>query len=216
MPMPESAPPEVIALAERRVEHRAARDFAAADELRGQIAALGWTVVDAPSGGFALDLWSRRRSRNVRGCGRRMSRRSSVTHPPWMYPCMGSSRGGPKTSFAASTASVATSPVSPSITSSSTSPGHRHPWWPGDVERVELVEDTGWAAARNTGLHRSLGEIVTVVDGSIEVTGPVLEPIRRALADPSVGSAGRSGSSRTTSASSGRTPVRKSTRSRAT
>ncbi len=44
------APPAVRALAERRQQARAARDWAAADTLRDELAALGWTVRDAKDG----------------------------------------------------------------------------------------------------------------------------------------------------------------------
>jgi cysteinyl-tRNA synthetase len=47
------APAEVEELAERREQAREARDFAAADQLRDEIAALGWEVRDGP-GGFEL------------------------------------------------------------------------------------------------------------------------------------------------------------------
>jgi cysteinyl-tRNA synthetase len=40
------APPEVVALAERRRDARAAKDFAEADRLRGEIEAAGWEVRD--------------------------------------------------------------------------------------------------------------------------------------------------------------------------
>jgi cysteinyl-tRNA synthetase len=46
-------PAEVIALAERRVEARTARDFSEADRLREEIASAGWDVRDE-SGGFRL------------------------------------------------------------------------------------------------------------------------------------------------------------------
>ncbi len=49
----ESAPDEVVALAEQREEARAARDFGRSDELREQIEALGWEVRDE-AGGFRL------------------------------------------------------------------------------------------------------------------------------------------------------------------
>jgi cysteinyl-tRNA synthetase len=44
------APPDVVALADRRLEARASRDFAGADRLRDEIRALGWDVRDRPDG----------------------------------------------------------------------------------------------------------------------------------------------------------------------
>jgi cysteinyl-tRNA synthetase len=49
----EQAPGDVRELAEQRERARAERDFAAADRLRAEIAALGWEVRDGP-GGFEL------------------------------------------------------------------------------------------------------------------------------------------------------------------
>jgi len=48
------APPEVVELAERRAKARAERDFAASDQLRDELAALGWQMRDEPGGGFTL------------------------------------------------------------------------------------------------------------------------------------------------------------------
>ena len=49
----EEAPAALVALAEQRVAAREAKDFAAADRLRGEIEAAGWTVRDV-DGGFQL------------------------------------------------------------------------------------------------------------------------------------------------------------------
>jgi cysteinyl-tRNA synthetase len=49
----ESAPPDVVELADRREQARAGRDFAEADRLRAEIEALGWEVRDE-SGGYRL------------------------------------------------------------------------------------------------------------------------------------------------------------------
>jgi cysteinyl-tRNA synthetase len=46
----EDAPPEVVELARRRAEARAARDFEASDRLRDELAALGWSMRDRPDG----------------------------------------------------------------------------------------------------------------------------------------------------------------------
>ena len=47
---------EVVELAEQREHARAERDFAAADELREAIAALGWEVRDGAQGFELLPL----------------------------------------------------------------------------------------------------------------------------------------------------------------
>lgn len=49
----EKAPVEIAELARQRWEAKKARNFALADELRGKISALGWTVLDAKDG-FSL------------------------------------------------------------------------------------------------------------------------------------------------------------------
>lgn len=49
----EKAPSEIAELARQRWEAKKARNFALADELRGKISALGWTVLDAKDG-FSL------------------------------------------------------------------------------------------------------------------------------------------------------------------
>ncbi|HEY6961738.1 MAG TPA: cysteine--tRNA ligase [Gaiellaceae bacterium] len=49
-----AAPPEVAALAERRAQARAAKDFATSDSLRDELAAAGWTMRDEPDGGYTL------------------------------------------------------------------------------------------------------------------------------------------------------------------
>jgi cysteinyl-tRNA synthetase len=46
----ESAPPEAVALADRRAAARGARDWAEADRLRDELRALGWEVRDGPQG----------------------------------------------------------------------------------------------------------------------------------------------------------------------
>lgn len=46
----EGVPPEVQELVEARQEARRERDWARADEIRGQIASLGWVVNDTPAG----------------------------------------------------------------------------------------------------------------------------------------------------------------------
>ena len=62
--------------------------------------------------------------------------------------------------------------------------------WGDDVEVLSLASGTGWGSACNAGLRRSRGRLVLVLDGSIEPTGDVIEPLEAALADAAVGVCG--------------------------
>ena len=53
-PKVESVPAEVTALAEARAAARAAKNWAEADRLRGELHAAGWEMEDRPGGAFAL------------------------------------------------------------------------------------------------------------------------------------------------------------------
>jgi hypothetical protein len=48
----------------------------------------------------------------------------------------------------------------------------------------------GTGAAWNIGIRRSIGSVVVIVDTSIEPTGDIVEPLVRALEDPTVAVAG--------------------------
>ncbi len=48
------APPEVVALAERRAAARVERDFETSDRLRDELVAPGWQMRDEPDGGYTL------------------------------------------------------------------------------------------------------------------------------------------------------------------
>jgi cysteinyl-tRNA synthetase len=50
----DEAPPEVVALAERRSQARADRDFETSDRLRDELAGLGWQMRDGPDRGYTL------------------------------------------------------------------------------------------------------------------------------------------------------------------
>jgi len=65
--------------------------------------------------------------------------------------------------------------------------------WPEEAEVLHLAPDVGWASARNAGLRRSAGRVVILVDGSVEATGDVVEPLLEVLEDPRVGIAGTFG-----------------------
>jgi cysteinyl-tRNA synthetase len=62
--------------------------------------------------------------------------------------------------------------------------------WPAGCDVVSLVPGVGWAEARNAGLGRSLGAVVLVADGSVEIAGDAVGMLAGALADPTVGVTG--------------------------
>jgi glycosyltransferase involved in cell wall biosynthesis len=181
-------PDEVRRLGAEREERRAARDFAAADELRDRIAGLGYRVVDRP-GGSTFEAIARRaadrlRPGSVPSVLELDPRFDASVH--WLLEGWPQDVGRGLDAFRRHAAGHTIQHVVADVT------GAAGEAFAGrdDVEVVPLVDGTGWGSARNAGLRRSLGRIVVVVDGSIEPTGDVLSPLERALDDPSVGVCG--------------------------
>lgn len=179
-----SAPDEVARLADERASARADKDFAAADELRNRIAQSGWRVVDVPDG------WRLEPAPPAR----RLAPREVVTvlqSPPTFdvtvhWVCEGwpedveraiaafrAHEGGRRVQYVVADVS-----------------GEEPDRWGAGVEVVSLEEGTGWGAARNAGLRRTLGRTVLVMDGSVEPSGDVLGPLEAALEDPALGVCG--------------------------
>ncbi len=184
--MPE-APPEVLVLAEQRAAVRAAGDFAAADDLRERIAAAGWTVKDVTDG-WALEpaipaiASGPMRAQDVATMlGSPVLTDVSVQ---WVLEGWPEDVERAIVSFRAHQGELDVQYVVTDVTG--VDPDRFGP----DVEVVSLEKGTGWGAARNAGLRRSTGELVFVMDGSIEVTGDVFSPLASVLGDPGIGLAG--------------------------
>jgi glycosyltransferase involved in cell wall biosynthesis len=185
-------PREVRRLAAEREERRNAKDFAAADELRARIADLGFTIVDSPEGphmepidgaaGDAGEAPARVLPEDVPSVLEQPSTFDATVHgllEGWVQD-VGRAIEGFRSYQGGRSVQYVVADVTGEDPSSF-----------GDgVEVIPLVEGTGWGAARNAGLKRSLGRIVLVVDGSIEPVGDVFEPIEEAMADPAVGVVG--------------------------
>jgi hypothetical protein len=188
----EGPPTEVTRWAAERAAARASRDFGRADELRGRIAGAGWEVVDQP-GSYTL------RPLGPVEAGPALERISDTDRP-----------GPPPVRRAASVlvdvegwpddvarflASLARHRPSRDVEvvalDRSATP---HTDWPAawDGPLRILVPEThpGFGAARNAALRRAAGEVVVVVDTSLELTGDLLGPLLDALADPAVAVAG--------------------------
>jgi cysteinyl-tRNA synthetase len=184
------APDDVRRLAEQRANARAAKDFAAADAFRDEIARRGWVVIDAP-GGSSLEPAHDEAPTDAPLAPAQvesMLDRDPVFDVAIHWVCEGwlDDIDRAMTAFEANAASRRLQFVVADMT------GEAAGRWRDreDVEVVRLRDDAGWAAARNAGLSRSLAPIVLAVDGSIEPTGDVFSPIETALKDPGAGVVG--------------------------
>ena len=173
-------PPDVVALAERRAAARAAKDYAASDALRDQIAALGWVVRDAADG-WALgekppydvaerltDLPDRSGDPDTRDVT------VAVLAEGWpddVRRCVASVR----------THAPAAHVLVLDVTGEFDDP---------DVETLHLAAHPGWAAARTALLKADTARVHLVLDPSVELTGDAVTPVLRAFDDPGVVVAG--------------------------
>jgi glycosyltransferase involved in cell wall biosynthesis len=184
-------PDEVRRLAGEREERRKAKDFATADALRDRIADLGFTVVDSPEGPRLEPV-----DRAAGDAGEAPAVRpddvpSAMEQPAtfditvhWVLEGWPEDVARGLEGFRSHQGGRSVQYVVADIT------GQDPSSFGEGVEVIPLVEGTGWGAARNAGLKRSLGRIVLVVDGSIEPVGDAFAPIEEALADPAVGVVG--------------------------
>jgi hypothetical protein len=177
-----------VSLAEARARARAAKDYAAADALRDELAAAGWSVVDEPDGGWRLE-----------------------PAPAPASPAPLDPHDVPSLLDASATDDVSVhlvaegwpGDIARAIASLRAHQGSRRVHYVvGDVtggdpaafgegvEVLALAPGTGWAAAANAGLRRATGRVAIVMDGSIEAAGDVFGPLERALGEPAVGIAG--------------------------
>lgn len=185
--MPPPTPPDdVRRLMDERTEARASRDWARADALRDDLAALGWEVQDGPDGSTARPILPA--GDPEAGLGAPASVLASVQvvaedHPEDLARLLrGLSAHPPAVDW--ELVIVANAP---------------------DFDLEELLEEAappippvivptegrlGWADARTVGMMRSSGEVTILLDTSLEPTGDAVAPILAAFDDPTVGLAG--------------------------
>jgi len=183
-------------MANERSAARAAKQWAEADRIRGEIEAAGWKVVDRGTD-FALE----------------------PAHPPTLQEegavRYGSSdavpsRLGEPDAGTATVVLVATdwpedlsraldglrahAPAGTSVVVVADGPTDEHAGaLPGDGDDLEVVRTSarlGTGAAWNIGLRRATGGVVILLDTSVEPTGDIVSPLVVALDDPSVAVAG--------------------------
>jgi GT2 family glycosyltransferase len=189
----EDLPAEVHALLQERASARAERDWTTADALRDRLRELGWEAVDTPSGSTARPALAAAR----RGAGYADDQElasllsepagvpaSLVTmaedHPDDLARLVDGLRRHPQP-IEHELLVVANAPV-------------------GGADALPLPEAAGtvlavrqrlgWADAVNLGLRRARGQIVVLLDTSVEPAGDFLSPLLSTFDDPRVGLAG--------------------------
>lgn len=185
------APETVQALADRRAQARADRDFAAADRLRDEIAQAGWAVRDDPSGWTLEPAFSRRVSglESLPAEEPALAGRATVSVLVEGWPedaavCLASV-------IAHTPADVAVQVISAGLDEAgrdaideavSRRPGRGVCW--------HLPEEPGWAAARWAALRNDSSLVHIWCEPSTVFDGDALTPLLAALAEPDVVAAG--------------------------
>jgi hypothetical protein len=171
-----------------REEARASKDFARADQLRDEIAAAGYRVRDTPQGSVLekAATFERRHPASIESLLHEKATLAFSIHV--LYEGFPADLDRFLAGLRAHNDLTSTEVV---IVDNASADGEHLEQLADDVVRVvHLDGETGWAAARNAGLKGACGEIVVLVDLSIEPSGDILSPLRDALADASVGLAG--------------------------
>lgn len=180
-------PDEVAALVAERERARDAKDWASADALRDRIEALGYVVRDGADGATVepkppYEVVDPGSVSSVLGEPAALALSIHLLHEG--YP---DDLERFLSSFAAHHA--ADSSVEIVVVDNGSGDGERiealvasHP----SARALHLDRTVGWGAARNAGLKTSRGELVALVDLSIEPTGDVLTPLTAAFDDPAV------------------------------
>lgn len=185
-------PDEVRDLADRRERARKGRDFGAADSLRDLIREAGFDVTDTPAGPVLV-----RREPEAHGAASPLFLRSgdvpSLLGEPVRYPAsfQWAVQGWPEDVVRGirSVRRATAGDIQQVVVDAAGLADHD---WPRGVDVVRVAPEAGWGVARNAGLRRSAGEIVVLLDGSVEVTGD-LSGLGDALQDPTVGITGAFG-----------------------
>lgn len=183
----ESPPPDVRRLLDERRAARDERDWARADALRDELAALGWAVEDGAGGSTArpmlpasdVDVSRLVQPETVAASLQLLAEdhaddldrflRGLAAHPPvvsWELVLV------------ANAPSFALEPLIAALQ------------LPVEPEIVRVDARLGWAEARTLGLRQSRGEVTVLLDTSVEPIGDFVTPVVATFEDATVGVAG--------------------------
>lgn len=204
--MSDRAPDEVQQLIEERAAARAARDFARADELRDRIHSLGWEVQDSPGGSSVRPALPPDGGGagyvSAEALASRLDEPATVAltvvlvvddHPADLARAIaGLVANPPGVEWELLVvANAPAEPVDPVVASAAV---------PVETGILATAERLGYADAVNLGLRRAMGEVILLLDTSLEAAGDWAAPLLAAFSDPGVGVAGgwgvRSGNAR--------------------
>lgn len=194
-------PPAVQQLAADRQQARADKDFARADALRAAITDAGWRVVDTP-GGFTLEPLPRYAV--VDTLAQLTAGPDVMALPLRQAPACGISLivdGWPDDVRTCVNALLAHAPKSSIVLlldcgnrAGAGDVAHElaqgHPGRVIDLHVASALDDVGWAPAVQALIDIDPAPVHVVMDTSSVLTGPALEPLIAALAEPQVVASG--------------------------
>jgi hypothetical protein len=191
-------PDQVLAAAHARARARADRDWPKADQLRGEIEAAGWKIVDrgtdfalSPTAPPDVDDVGRVRYGASRNVPSRLEEPASglatiiLIATEWPGD-LARTLGALEAASQSRTATVVVADA-PSAEQETALDGLQTP--PADAGPTEVVwtsDRLGHGAAINIGVRRAGAPVVILLDTSVEATGDFVTPLVRALDDASV------------------------------
>ncbi|MCA1571646.1 MAG: glycosyltransferase [Chloroflexi bacterium] len=190
----ERPPPDIQSLVAERSEARNARDWARADALRDEIAALGWEVQDGPARSTARPLLPAEPA--ATGYASPDDLASMLAEPASVAASVQVVADEHPDDLRRLIAGLDAHP--PSVSWEMVLVANAPAFDPEPIIAAHAVEPAvlrasqrlGWADARTLGMRRSGGEVTVLLDTSVEPTGDFLAPLLAAFDDPSVGLAG--------------------------
>jgi hypothetical protein len=184
-----SVPDHIRALAEERELARQAGEFARADALRERIRYAGFEVTDGASGPMLARREPERsrapvysRSEEVPSV---LDRPASFDGPTIQWVVQGWPEDVHR-SFRSVQRTLSRGFQAVIVDAAGIG---TFDWYTGD-ELIHVALDAGWALAQNAGLRRAAGDVVIVVDGSVEFIDAGVMQLCEALQDPTVGVTG--------------------------
>jgi hypothetical protein len=202
---PLSGPPaEISQLVRERAEARSNRDWARADELKAQIEAAGWRVVDRgkrssvhPSAPPTVEVEGERRYGSAADVPPALDQPATAR---WTVVLLASEEPARVSRLLAAlrfyapagihVVVVENDPSEAQATALAAGSADRSPIGGREPEIVRTSARLGFAGALNMGLRRASGELVVLADGSAVPVGDALTPLEKALEDPEVVVAG--------------------------